>query len=102
MKTPGRRGGVLSNFKIFETNQFINDLDEIGKNLKKKIYDKIRNYTYPQLKVNPFYGKNIKKLVNYDPPTWRYRIGDYRLFYEIDQKEKIIYIITIGIRSKAY
>ena len=102
MKTLAKREGVLSNFKIFETNQFINDLDGIRNNLKKKIYDKIQNYTYPQLKVNPFYGKNIKKLVNYDPPTWRYRIGDYRLFYEINQKEKIIYITTIEIRSKAY
>lgn len=102
MKTLAKREGVLSDFKIFETNQFINDLDDIEKNLKKKIYDKIQNYTYPQIKTNPFYGKNIKKLINYDPPTWRYRIGNYRLFYEIDQKDKIIYIITIEIRSKTY
>ncbi len=102
MKTLAKREGVLSDFKIFETNQFINDLDDIEKNLKKKIYDKIQNYTYPQIKMNPFYGKNIKKLINYDPPTWRYRIGNYRLFYEIDQKDKIIYIITIETRSKAY
>ncbi|MFA5519187.1 MAG: hypothetical protein WDA74_08040 [Spirochaetota bacterium] len=59
----------MSDFKIFETNQFINDLDDIEKNLKKKIYDKIQNYTYPQIKMNPFYGKNIKKLINYDPST---------------------------------
>jgi len=102
VRTLVKKEGVLSNFKIFETNQFIKDLDEIVKNLKEKIYDKIQNYTYPQLKINPFYGKNIKKLINYNPPTWRYRIGDYRLFYEIDQKEKIIYIIAIEIRSKAY
>lgn len=102
MKTLAKKEGVLSDFKIFETNQFINDLDDIGKNLKQKIYNKIQNYTYPQIKMNPFYGKNIKKLINYDPPTWRYKIGNYRLFYEIDQKDKIIYIITIEIRSKAY
>ncbi len=92
----------MSDFRIFETNRFIDDLEGIGKNRKIKIYDKIRNHIYPQLKNNPFYGNNIKKLVNYDPPTWRYRIGDYRLFYEIDQKEKTVYIITIEIRSKAY
>lgn len=92
----------MPDFKIFETNQFINDLDTVGKNLKKKIDEKIRNYAYPRLKVNPFYGKNIKKLVNYNPPTWRYRIGDYRLFYEIDQKEKLIFIIALEMRSNAY
>jgi len=69
VKTLAKKEGVLSDFKIFETNQFINDLDDIEKNLKKKIYDKIQNYTYPQIKMNPFYGKNIKKLINYDPST---------------------------------
>jgi len=92
----------LSDFKIFETDQFSSDLNNIGKNLSKKIYNKIQNYIYPQLKVNPFFGKNIKKLVNYNPPTWRYRIGDYRLFYEVDQDEKIVYLIAMELRSKAY
>jgi mRNA interferase RelE/StbE len=100
--TPVKRGGVLYKFKIFETNRFLDDLEEIGEKLKKKIYNKIQNYVYPQLKLNPFYGKNIKKLINYSPPTWRYRIGDYRLFYEIDQKENIIYILTIEIKNKTY
>ncbi len=92
----------MSKYRTFETSQFIKDLDDIGSNLRKKIYTKIQNYAYPQLKTNPFYGKNIKKLVNYTPPTWRYRIGDYRLFYEIDEKENIIYIIAIEVRSNAY
>ncbi len=47
-------------------------------------------------------GKLLFNILNYDPPTWRYGTGDYRLFYEIDQKEKTVYIITIEIRSKAY
>ncbi len=102
MRTLVKREGVLSKYKIFETGQFIADLETIDKNKKNKLYNKIQNYTYPQLKANPFYGKNIKKLVNYHPPTWRYRIGEYRVFYEIDQKEKIVYIITMEIRSKAY
>lgn len=98
----GKRKGDLSNYKIFETNQFIKDLDNIQNNLRKKIYDKITNYIYPQLRTNPFYGKNIKKLINYNPPTWRYRIGNYRLFYEINDLEKVVYIIAIDIRDKAY
>jgi mRNA interferase RelE/StbE len=67
-----------------------------------KLYNKIQNYAYQQLRTNPFYGKNIKKLIDYAPPTWRYRIGDYRLFYEIDEHESIVYIIAIDIRSRAY
>lgn len=92
----------MSEYKIFETNNFLDDLEDIGSNQRTKIYNKIGNYAYPQLKNNPYYGKNIKKLINFNPPTWRYRIGDYRMFYEIDQKENIIYVIAIEIRHKAY
>ena len=92
----------MSEYKIFETKRFLDDLDDLDANPRKKIYHKISDYVYPQLRVNPYYGKNIKKLTDYSPPTWRYRIGDHRLFYEIDQKERIIYIIAIEIRHRAY
>ena len=44
----------------------------------------------------------IKKLRNYKPDTWRYRIGDYRFFYEIDDKEKIVFMIAADNRGDAY
>lgn len=97
-----KKEAVLLKYRIFESNTFLDDLDNIAQNHKKKIYNKIHNYAYPQLILNPYHGKNIRKLINYDPPTWRYRIGDYRIFYEIDQDKRIIYIIAIEIRHKAY
>jgi len=92
----------LSDYRIFETDSFIDSLNDIQKNHRDKIYSKVLNYVYPQLKNTPFYGPNIKKLTNYTPGTWRYRIGNYRLFYEIDKNEKIISITAIEIRDKAY
>lgn len=92
----------MSDYKIFETDSFLTNLEEIQPDIRKKVYQKITNYVYPQMKNIPFYGPNIKKLVNYNPETWRYRIGDYRLFYEIDKKEKIICIIALELRDKAY
>ncbi len=53
MRTLAKRGGVLSDFRIFKTNRFVDDLEGIGKNKKIKIYDRIRNYIHPQLKNNP-------------------------------------------------
>jgi len=92
----------LSKYKIFETEQFINDIEKIkGKN-QEKLFIKIKEYVYPQLKENPYYGPNIKKLVNWDPETWRYSIRDYRLFYEINENEKIIFIIAFETRGNAY
>ena len=49
----------LYDFQIAQTKEF-------EKNIKKidtKIYTKIKNVVYPQLKKNPFYGTNMKKLL---------------------------------------
>jgi mRNA interferase RelE/StbE len=89
-------------YKIFETDEFIKDLKKIDNPNQRKIYGKIIKSIYPQIKMSPYVGRNIKKLKDYKPETWRYRIGDFRLFYEINDKDKIINIITIEHRSKAY
>ena len=34
--------------------------------------------------------------------VWRYRVGDYRIFAEIHDKELLIFIFEIAHRSKVY
>jgi len=92
----------LIKFKIFETNQYIKDLEGDFSGQQIRIIRKLRQYVYPQLRDNPYFGKNIKKLVNYKPETWRYRIGNYRFFYEIDDRNKIIYMIAADNRQNVY
>lgn len=93
---------MSSSYKIFETTQFQKDTDKLNRRAHEKFYNKLVDYVYPQIKINPYYGKNIKKLKDWNPEAWRYRIGNYRLFYEIDEKEKIIFIITLELRKNAY
>ncbi|MBN1698396.1 MAG: type II toxin-antitoxin system RelE/ParE family toxin [Spirochaetales bacterium] len=92
----------MPKYKIFETDQYLHNLLEISENIQNKISKKISNYVYKQLSENPYYGNNIKKLRNYSPETWRYRIGNFRMFYEIDEKEKIVFIVAIDLRKDAY
>jgi len=92
----------LNNYKIFETDEFLKRMKKISKREQQFVENKLIQYIYPQLKEEPHYGNNIKKLVNYNPDTWRYRIGKYRLFYIIDEEEKVIYIISIDLRKDAY
>lgn len=63
---------------------------------------KLEGYVYPRLIKNPYFGKNIKKLKNYNPPTWRYRVGKYRFFYIIDDKTHLISIMTLATRGDSY
>jgi mRNA interferase RelE/StbE len=88
----------LYDFNIAETKEF-------NKNIQKldiKIYNKIKNIVYPQLKKNPFYGTNIKKLKGEFEGVYRYRLGNYRLFYVINNDKIIVIVTTIHHRQNAY
>ena len=89
-------------FKIFETETFLTSLEQDFKGQKEKIKLKLRNHVYQQLKESPSFGPNIKKLLNWSPPAWRYKIGSYRFFYEIDSENKIVSMLAAEHRSKVY
>lgn len=42
----------------------------------------------------------VKKLTGRE--AWRIRIGDYRVIYEIQDTQLVIYVITIGHRKEVY
>lgn len=48
----------LFDFQIAETRTF----KKLKNKINSKLYLKIKNIVYPQLRSNPFYGNNIKKL----------------------------------------
>ena len=90
---------MSTDYKIAETKTF---LAKIEKTEFKTIYNKIINYVYPQLRKNPFYGLNIKKLKGQFSEVYRYRIGNYRLFYTIESNNVIVFIINIDHRKDSY
>lgn len=92
----------MDKYRIFETEQFLGDLTQDFEGQGEKLRKKLLEYVYPQLRNNPYFGKNIKKLKNYKPDTWRYRIGDYRFFYEISEKERMVYMIAADSRKDSY
>ena len=90
---------MLNRFEIAETETFQRS---ISKKEISKIYNKIRTYVYPQLRINPFFGKNIKKLKGEFKDVYRYRIGEYRLFYQVAEKQIWIFIMDIVKKKDAY
>jgi mRNA interferase RelE/StbE len=86
-------------FVVAETDTFrkIIALPRFG-----SLYFKIKNYVYPQLRKNPYYGPNIKKLKGELAHLYRYRLGDYHLLYSINTNRVMIFIITLKKRSEAY
>ena len=102
MKAGRGRDASLNKYRIFETEQFQNDLRRITISGQSKIAQKLRKYVYPQLRQHPHYGPNIKKLKDFHPETWRYRISAWRFFHEIDEDEQIVFMIAASHRSAAY
>ena len=92
----------MSNYRIFETDEFTKALKKLSKTNISFIQKKLTSYVYPQIRIEPCFGKNIKKLRDYHPDTWRYRLGKFRLFYTVDHEEKIAYVLTIDFRKDAY
>ena len=92
----------MSDFRVFETDQFSKSLKKLPSQDAAFLRQKIDSFVYPQIKAEPFWGNNVKKLRGYRPETWRYRIGKFRLFYLVDPDEKIIFMLTVDYRKDSY
>lgn len=74
----------------------LKDLKKLNRTTAKKIVAKVKNYLIqdPVKLGTPLKG-NLKGL-------YRYRIGEYRAIYVIDQAEKKIIILNVNHRRKIY
>ncbi|MCJ7540927.1 MAG: type II toxin-antitoxin system RelE/ParE family toxin [Desulfobacterales bacterium] len=92
----------MNKYRIFETERFQEDLQHIVRSGQSKLSQKLQDFVYPQLRNHPHFGPNIKKLKDFKPETWRYRIGSWRFFYEINEQERIVFMLAASHRSSAY
>lgn len=92
----------MSDFRVFETDEFSKRFKKLSSRDARFLRKKLDSFVYPQIKKQPFWGNNIRKLQDYSPETWRYRIGRFRVFYTIDDKERIVFVLTVDDRKDAY
>jgi mRNA interferase RelE/StbE len=71
-------------------------LEKLDKHIARRIVDKIGTLT-----ENP-YPQEAKRLQDYNLPTFRIRIGKYRVLYRVDNKEIVIVVIKIDKRDRVY
>ena len=95
-------GGAGALYRVFETRQFLRDLSRLGPTVEKRLAAKLREHVYPALRENPHFGPNIKRLRNWEPPAWRYRVGDWRFYYEINERDKVVSLTAADHRREAY
>lgn len=86
-------------YKIAETESFVKN---IAKKKLGQTHEKLRKDIYPVISKDPFYGPNIKKLIGNLDGFYRYRVGNYRLVYTVDEKRNIIFLSELVHRKDAY
>lgn len=89
----------MTDFKIAETETFQKNIQSPKYSF---LYKKIKEYVYPLLRENPYFGPNIKRLKGAYKEVYRFRIGDYKLFYTISEETVIIFILDVKNRKDAY
>ena len=67
---------------------------------EKQLFDRIVE-KLELLKQNPV-PHDSKRVLGYELPTFRIRVGKYRTLYRINYEEKIIIIVKIDKRDKVY
>jgi mRNA interferase RelE/StbE len=92
----------LPEYRIFETRTFQKDLDRVGQAPARRIRGTLESRVYPLLRANPRQVPSAARLRDWDPPTWRIRIGRWRIFYEIDDEERVVSLIAADHRKDAY
>jgi mRNA interferase RelE/StbE len=57
---------------------------------------------FEMLKINPRSHPNIKPLKGELAGYYRYRVGDYRVVYSIDDEQKQVFVLIIKHRGEVY
>ena len=89
----------MADYRIAETETFQKKMESAS---FRRQYPRIVKTIYPRLRSNPSYGPNIKRLRGELSAVFRYRIGDYRLFYSIDAQRDTVFVLDPVHRKDAY
>ncbi|MHC1595632.1 MAG: type II toxin-antitoxin system RelE family toxin [Candidatus Syntropharchaeales archaeon] len=82
-------------YSIYFNRRIKKFLEKLDKSQKERIRTRLLS-----LSKDPFIG-DVKKVEGREN-VYRVRIGDYRVLYLLDRKEKEIYVVKIDKRSRVY
>ncbi len=82
-------------FTVYIEKNVYKDLERIPKELLENFFGIVQG-----LQLNPW-PSGVKKLVG-SINKYRLRMGDYRIFYTIDHKNKHVIIIMVRHRKEVY
>ncbi len=82
-------------YKLFLTEKGKNDLFSIDKKDQKRIVNKLRFYISSEHPLT-----HAKKLNDSRLGTYRFRIGDYRVIFDVDKKGNITILLILRVKHR--
>ncbi len=84
------------NYNILWDSKALSDLKQFDRTIAKKIVSKVTSYLVQDpINLGKTLSANFKGLM-------RYRFGDYRIIYEVNDIDHTIIIIKVGHRKDVY
>ena len=81
-------------YKSIFTQSFTKEFGKLPKSIKEKILEALEKTA-----ENPYTGTKLRGKLE---GLWRWRVGKYRIIYFIDEKEKAIVFVDVGLRKSIY
>ncbi len=85
----------MASYKVEWKNSAYKELQKLPRPMIKRVVEAVDD-----LAVNP-YPSGIKKLIGSDH-SYRIRVGDYRIVYEVVEDKLIIHVIRVRHRKDVY
>jgi len=84
-------------YDVFLTREAQRFYEDAAPTLVRKL-----NRCFRHLREDPYRHPNIKRLKGPLAGYFRYRVGDWRVIYQVDEQEHKVTVLLITHRSKAY
>ena len=81
-------------YKSVFTRGFTKEFNKLSKSTKEQILKALEKTV-----ANPYAGTKLREKLE---GLWRYRASKYRAIYTIDEKEKTIVFLDVGLRKSIY
>ena len=79
-------------FRLLTTKRFERSFRRLSKDTRNRVLMAVR-----ELEVNPYVGRKMMTR-----PLWYIRVGNYRVFYRIDEENKQVILVDVVHRRAAY
>jgi mRNA interferase RelE/StbE len=81
-------------YKSVFTHGFTKQFDKLPKSIKEQVVKGLEKTA-----TDPYAGTRLQGKLK---GLWRWRVGKYRVIYAIDEKEKNIVFLDVGLRKSIY